>query len=307
MREIMSAIKSAEYTNGVAWGDVVTFIMDMHREKFDVSSITEDVNHAEEMYKKKLLLGSMRTLQWQRGILQHELRSYNCAATPIDRLRVFQEMMYVLLCGAGAGYSLLPRFINKIPPFMPRTGEKIVYTVLDSIEGWSTSIGVLIDSYANPASVYFQKQVVFDYSQIRPKGALIAGRFKAPGPSALVLCHERMVTLIDARLKESVYLRAIDYHELICMIADAVISGGVRRSALIALFDPSDVEMKACKTGNWYETKPYLARANNSGVFVRGQYTREDVREFEQYVKDFGEPGYIFVDSPYHLTNPLCA
>ena len=136
---------------------------------------------------------------------------------------------------------------------------------------------------------------------------MISGGFKAPGPDGLRRCLDRVEYLIQGLVLANKETRLSPIHVYdICMHAsDAVLSGGVRRSATICLFSPDDEEMMNAKTGNWFIDNPQRGRSNNSAVIVRDEVTKEQFSKIMESVKQFGEPGFYFVDSKEHTTN-LC-
>lgn len=324
-KEIASQIKfKSDYAKWIEseqrmenWEDAVDRVMNMHRNNPRFEKAFEDVTfsvmfaEAVQAYKNKEVLASQRALQYASDpIVKKHARQYNCSATYADRNEVFQQIMWVLLCGAGVGYSVQKQDVDKISQVQPRTKGTKTYVVPDTIEGWADSIGVLMSSYfvdEQPFPEYAGYEIKFDFSLIRPKGAFISGGFKAPGPDGLKATIEKIEKLLNSIVSTGTKkLTALNVHDVICHTADAVISGGVRRSALITLFDKDDTEMIACKTGDWYVTNPQRARANNSAVLVEGQFTKEEFEQYKKYIKEFGEPGFIIVKSDRFLYNP-CA
>ena len=155
-------------------------------------------------------------------------------------------------------------------------------------------------------SEYFGHEVVFDLSKIRPEGALIAGQFKAPGPeglrNSLMLAREVINTRLGNR--DTVALHPIDVYDIIMHVSDAVLSGGVRRSATICLFSKTDQEMMKAKTGNWFEKNPQRGRSNNSVLLVKKDLTKDEFDAILESTKEFGEPGFVFADSEDCGYNP---
>jgi ribonucleoside-diphosphate reductase alpha chain len=154
---------------------------------------------------------------------------------------------------------------------------------------------------------YEGRRVYFDLSQIRPKGAYISGGFKAPGPNGLRRSLDKIEHLLQGIVldsKEPIAIKPIDAYDITMHAADAVLSGGVRRSATICLFSPDDEEMMNAKTGNWFNENPQRGRSNNSAVIVRDETTPEEFGKIMESVKQFGEPGFVFVESKEHTTNP---
>jgi ribonucleoside-diphosphate reductase alpha chain len=155
-------------------------------------------------------------------------------------------------------------------------------------------------SYINGTST-----IKFDFSAIRPKGSPISGGFLAPGPDKLQDSIEKIRKILNRIANTYLNLKTIDAFDIICHIANAVISGGVRRSALVTLFDNDDEDMIKAKTGNWFYDNPQRARSNNSAYFLRNN--EEDkirFKEFQKYIKEYGEPGFVFVDDLDIVFNP---
>jgi ribonucleoside-triphosphate reductase (thioredoxin) len=298
-----------------SWSEAVKRIMDMHRTKYADKIIknpeVEDyIKFAELNYLKKRTLGAQRALQYGGApTLKNNARLFNCTGTIVDKPKVFQDIVFVLLAGCGAGYSIQKHHIEKLPRINKPTKSVKTYQVPDTCEGWADALGVLLSSYFVEGGQFpeYQDHIVqFDFSKIRPKGALVAGRFKAPGPDPLRFGLEKIRKILD-RCSESGNLRPIDCHDIICHAADFVISAGLRRSALICLFSPDDEEMAAAKTGNWFEENPQRGRANNSAVIQRNKISYEDYLKTMNNVKQFGEPGVYFVeDDRFVSTNPCC-
>lgn len=295
------------------WGESVERVMQMHRKKYAdkmTPELSELIDFAEDQYKQKRVLGAQRALQFGGDqLMSKNARLYNCTVSYADRPRFFQEAMYMLLCGAGVGFSVQKHHVAKLPNLHKRYGKKVkVFQVPDSIEGWADAFGVLLSSYLEtdqPFPEYAGCQVHFDFSKIRPKGAMISGGFKAPGPEglrqALLKCEE----LLDNEVKVSNRIRPITAYDFVMHMSDAVLSGGVRRSATICMFSKDDKEMLNAKTGDWYTTNPQRARSNNSVMLLRDELTREEWADIMKSVKSFGEPGFIFTDSLEFAYNPL--
>lgn len=299
------------------WSEAVDRVMDTHKIKYkDVWSdeLDKHVAFATELYRQKRVLGAQRMLQFGgKQILKNEMKIYNCAASYADRPEFFGEIFFLLLCGSGAGFSVQKHHVNKLPSIAPRTKHAKIFNVPDSIEGWATAVDVLMSSYFEGGGKYPEYQgrrVFFDLTSIRPKGSKISGGFKAPGPDPLRRALDRIEMLIENRLADyypnngNVYLRPIDVYDIVMHVSDAVLSGGVRRSATICLFSIDDEEMINAKTGNWFEKNPQRARSNNSALIVRNQVTEEQFNRLMRSVREFGEPGFVFTNSTEHVTNP---
>jgi len=291
-----------------SWDETVDRIYDMHRVKLNKlgllnNEILEMLNKSSDLEKQKRILSSQRGRQFASsketsGILKHEAKMYNCCSTYVDRLDAFGEIMYLLLCGCGVGYSLHKEFINKLPIVNENTGIELpIYTIEDSIEGWADSIKHLINN------LFFGFEVNFDYSEIRPQGALIDGKFTAPGPKPLMKAHKNIRKVIEQAQGRK--LRSIEIHDIICYIAESVVSGGVRRSAMIALFDKDDDEMLRAKTGNWMLENPQRAMANNSILIPNGNSLGyAELKSKISIIRQFGEPGFVHVPDYQYVVNP---
>jgi len=294
------------------WEDSVSRVMNMHRQFYQDKMTPELealIDKAETAYKNKLVLGAQRALQFGgEQLLKHHMKLYNCTATYADRPEFFGEYFYVLLCGAGAGISGLKHHIDKLPEIQNRTKQSKIHAVTDDIEGWATAADVLMSSYFSGGGKYPEfegRRVYFDLSAIRPKGAMISGGFKAPGPEPLRHALDKIEYLLQGLvLSGKTKLEPIHVYDIAMYIADAVLSGGVRRSAVIFLFSPDDEAMMNSKTGNWFEENPQRARSNNSALLVRGQITKDQFDKIFQRTKEFGEPGFIFAENEDVVFNP---
>ena len=283
----------------------------MHLEKFYMAK--EDFFNAFDLVKKKKLLASQRALQFGGpGVLKHNMRSYNCSTTYIDRLRAFAEIEYLLLCGAGVGFSVQKHHVEKLPLLVSLSidtfSHERTHKAEDSIEGWAEAFHVLISSYhlGNEHSGYHYH---FDLSDIRPQGAPLSTGGRAPGPEPLRLALERVRKVLHKAWSDGLAqtrLSPLQCHDIICHMSDSVLAGGVRRSALISVFSFDDEEMMNAKTGDWYVSNSQRARANNSAILLRNSTTKEDFLKLYNFTKEFGEPGFIFADTLESLFNP-CA
>jgi ribonucleoside-diphosphate reductase alpha chain len=295
-----------------SWDESVTRVMNMHRGYYKHTMSPELnllIDEAEAAYKLQYTLGAQRALQFGGDqLLKHQMRMYNCTSSYADRAAYFQELFYILLCGAGAGFSVQKHHVAKIPDISERKKQAKGWKVEDSIEGWADALGVLLSSYFVGGGTFpdFEaRKVYFDLSEIRPQGAEISGGFKAPGPEPLRKALDKIEHLLQSLVLAGVTrLQPIHVYDISMHAADAVLAGGVRRSATICLFSPDDEEMMVAKTGNWFIENPQRARSNNSAVIVRDEITREQFSNCMKSIKEFGEPGFYFVDNTEHTTNP---
>ncbi len=291
------------------WDQSVARVMGMHKEKYADKMSPKLEGYMDEVskdYKDQLILGAQRALQFGGSQLRkHEMKMYNCVSSHADRQEVFGEFTYMLLCGAGAGVSVQKHHVANLPRIQKRSQTVERFVIEDSIEGWKSAVQALMDSYMN-LQEEDRKVIDFDYSLIRPKGSRISGGFLAPGSQPLSRALTKIEDLCKGVLKGSnkAGLRPIHVYDICMHIADAVISGGVRRSATIFLFSVSDQEMLDAKTGNWYVENPQRARSNNSAMVLRSELTFEKFQEMMIKVKEFGEPAFIFTDNLEFTYNP---
>ena len=295
------------------WKEAVDRVRGMMHTRYDEFGISEDIDWAYDMMYKKKVLGSQRALQFGgEPILKRHAKIYNCTASYCDRLRFFQECFWLLLCGSGTGFSVQKHHVAKLPTLEHEieNDQAIKYIIDDSIEGWANALGVLLSSYfSKPVEEFKQyknSHIVFDYSNIRPKGSSLAsGVGTAPGYEPLANGLEKIRALLDRCISNSQKkLRSIDAYDIVMHSSDAVLSGGVRRSASLALFSPDDDEMAKAKTGNWYVENPQRARSNNSALLLKGETSFEEFAGLMQSVKEFGEPGFIWSESTEMIFNP---
>jgi ribonucleoside-diphosphate reductase alpha chain len=245
----------------------------------------------------------MRSLQFAgKPIALNNSRIFNCSFLPIDDYRSFSEVMFLLLSGCGVGYSVQSHHVDKLPEIKRPTKTKR-FLVGDSIEGWSDAVRALSKSYFTGAPT-----PNFDFRDIRAKGAqLITVGGKAPGPEPLKECLFQIQKIFD-RKENGDKLTSLEVHDIICYIADAVLSGGIRRAALISLFDLDDELMLTCKFGNWWEEQPQRGRANNSAVVMRHAITEDEFFNLWKKIElsGSGEPGIYFSNDKDWGTNPCC-
>ena len=282
------------------WEELVTRNMEMHIQKYP--HIEDQIRENYKLVYAKKVLPSMRSLQFGgRPIEVNPTRIYNCSFLHVDDYRAFSETMFLLLCGTGVGYSVQTHHIEKLPPIR-KPVKKRRFLVGDSIEGWADAIKAIMKAYMLGGSL-----PIFDFSDIRPKGAqLITSGGKAPGPEPLKECLFHIQKILD-RKQDGEQLKSIECHDILCYIADAVLAGGIRRSAMIALFDFDDQDMLTSKFGDWYIHNPQRGRANNSVVLVRHKMKeRADFARIMKAVEESkaGEPGIFWTNDAELGTNP---
>ena len=306
LSEITTHLKYAKYTPELerreTWEELITRNMEMHLVKFPELAV-EIENAYEYVYSKKVL-PSMRSLQFAgKPVEINNARIFNCSYLPIDDHRAFSEIMFLLLSGCGVGYSVQTHHVENLPDIRKPLKSKR-YLVGDSIEGWADAVRMLMKAYFGQISSCPK----FDFRDIRPKGSqLITVGGKAPGPEPLKIALMHVQAILD-RKKDGDKLTSVECHDIICHLADAVLSGGIRRAALISLFDLDDEDMLTCKFGNWWETNPQRGRSNNSAVLLRNKIDKETFLNLWKKIEasNSGEPGFIFTNDKDAGTNP-CA
>jgi ribonucleoside-triphosphate reductase (thioredoxin) len=285
------------------WSELVTRNMNMHIKKFP--SLEQEIRDTYQYVYDKKVLPSMRSMQFGgKPIEVSPNRIFNCAYAPIDDVRVFGEIMFLLLGGTGVGYSVQHHHVEKLPEIRKPSDKRTRrFLIGDSIEGWADAVKALIESYFKGSS-----KLRFDFSDIRPKGArLVTSGGKAPGPQPLKECLFKIEGLLDAK-EDGDQLSPIEVHDIVCYIADAVLAGGIRRAALISLFSADDEEMLGAKAGAWWELNPQRGRANNSVVLMRHKIDKETFMNVWKRVEESrsGEPGFYLSNDKEWGCNPCC-
>jgi len=283
------------------WQELVDRNKKMHLDKYP--QLSQDIEAAYQFVYDKKILPSMRSLQFAgKPININNARLYNCCFLPVDHVDAFSEVMFLLLSGTGVGYSVQQHHVEKLPEINKPVKNRR-YLVGDSIEGWADAVKVLMTAYMKGKAM-----PVYDFSDVREKGApLITSGGKAPGPEPLKDCLHNVQKILD-RKQNGEQLTSLEVHDILCYIADAVLAGGIRRSAMISLFDIDDDDMLTCKFGNWWETAPQRGRANNSAVIVRSKVEEEVFMDLWKKIEasGSGEPGFFFTNDKDWGMNP-CA
>jgi ribonucleoside-diphosphate reductase alpha chain len=273
------------------WDESTARVIGMHQDKYGL-----ELPHLLDAYQSKLIGGSQRGLQFGGlAIEQKNERIYNCTVSHCDRLDFFKECFFLLLCGCGTGFSVQKHHVAQLPPVHKPQGSAR-FVIEDSIEGWAAAAHQLLSAFMGDAEF-----PLFDYSEIRPKGAALTHGGQAPGPAPLRKALNKVRALLMGRAGDQ--LRPVDAFDITMHLADAVISGGIRRSATIAVFSADDEEMMTAKTGNWFVDNPQRGRANISAM-ITPDIEQPVFDALFQSTKEFGEPGFIFCKSAEYLYNP---
>jgi ribonucleoside-diphosphate reductase alpha chain len=255
--------------------------------------------------RKKKILPSMRALQFAGPAAEvNNSRIYNCCFLPVDSLHSFSETMFLLLGGTGVGYSVQKHHVEQLPAIKKQeTYKHRNWLIEDSIMGWADAVKVLMKFYFEGGH-----KPKFDFRAIRHKGArLVTAGGKAPGPEPLKICLAHVDAIMD-RKENGEKLTPLECHDIMCHIANSVLAGGIRRSAMIALFSHDDEEMITCKYGNWWELNEQRGRSNNSAVLERGSVGKEEFDALWKRIEasGSGEPGIYWTNDRDWGTNPCC-
>ena len=254
----------AKYHDGYgreAWADTVArYSKNVLQGKLD----DRTVRLLEEAIYAMEIMPSMRAMMTAGAALDRDnTAGYNCSYLPIDDPRSFDEAMYILLCGTGVGFSCERQFVAKLPevPEISKDGWTQLIVVEDSKEGWATAFREVIEALWNGF------EPTWNVSKVRPAGARLktfGGR--ASGPAPLVDLFNFVVSTFKAAAGRK--LTSIECHDIMCKVGEIVVCGGVRRSAMISLSNLSDDRMRHAKSGQWWETDPQRALANNSACYT---------------------------------------
>lgn len=250
------------------WNEIVNRTLIMHLKRFP--KISKELTTAMEYVRDMKIGGSQRSLQFASDFIdKNNFKMYNCSFMHMNRTKSFSESMFVLLSGAGVGYSIQSRHVDQLP-VIRKHPEMYKYLIMDSIEGWSMAVDVLIEAYMLNRPI-----PIFDFSAIRPEGSIINSTgSKSPSYRNLQRSLDNANKVLASAVGRK--LKPIEVHDIMCHIAYCVQSGGIRRASLIALFDKGDSEMLTCKSGDWWVNNPQRAMANNSVILKHGDFTEEE-------------------------------
>jgi hypothetical protein len=283
------------------WEEIVDRYQDMMIKKYP--KLKDAIVKSAELIREKKVLPSMRALQFAGPAAEvNHARIYNCCYLPVDSLYSFSETMFLLLGGTGVGYSVQKHHIEQLPTIKKQdTYKQRTWLIEDSIMGWADSVKVLMKFYFEGG---FKPK--FDFRAIRHKGArLITAGGKAPGPEPLKLCLAHIDAIME-RKEDNQKLTSLECHDIMCHVANSVLAGGIRRSAMIALFNQDDEDMITCKYGNWWELNEQRGRANNSAVLERDKIGEDEFFDLWKRIEasGSGEPGVYWTNNKDWGTNP---
>jgi ribonucleoside-diphosphate reductase alpha chain len=285
------------------WDEIVDRYVTMMIKKYP--NLEEQIKDSATFIRKKKVLPSMRALQFAGAAAEvNNSRIYNCCFLPIDSVHSFSETMFLLLGGTGVGYSVQKHHVEQLPTIVKSDKFKHRnWLIEDSIMGWADAVKVLMKFYFEGGL-----KPKFDFRAIRHKGArLVTAGGKAPGPEPLKICLAHIDAIME-RKENGSKLTPLECHDILCHIANSVLAGGIRRSAMIALFSHDDEEMITCKYGDWWETNEQRGRANNSAVLERGSVGEEEFQSLWKRIEasGSGEPGIYWTNDKDWGTNPCC-
>lgn len=306
LSDLIVFTKYAKYRSDLkrreTWDEIVDRYFIMMENKYP--ELGAAISAKIDFIRDKKILPSMRALQFAGPAMEvNNARGYNCCYLPVDSYHAFSETMFLLLGGTGVGYSVQKHHIAQLPAIVKPTKRRR-YLVQDSIIGWADAVKALMKAYLG----YSHSLPVFDFSDIRPKGArLVTAGGKAPGPEPLNKCLYEVQRILQ-RKQEGEKLSPLDCHDILCHIANAVLAGGIRRAAMISLFSHDDNEMLECKYGNWWELNEQRGRANNSAVLERDKISEQEFRKLWHKIElsGSGEPGFYWTNDKEWGTNPCC-
>jgi ribonucleoside-diphosphate reductase alpha chain len=277
------------------WAETVDRYVEFFRDHLQSFGYVGDepiFDEVREAILKHEVMPSMRALMTAGPALKrNNIAGYNCSFIAVNDVRAFSEAMLVLLNGTGVGFSVERKYVSELPA-VPAEFEAVddVIVVGDSKEGWVMAFRQLL------SSLFDGKLPSWDVSQVRPAGARLktfGGRASGPGP-LLQLFQFTVDTLSTARGRS---LTPAEAHDLMCKVGDVVVSGGVRRSALISLSDLDDFEMAKAKSGSWWEQHGHRALANNSAVYSSKPSAAHFLREWRNLIESqSGERGIFNVE-----------
>jgi ribonucleoside-diphosphate reductase alpha chain len=285
------------------WDEIVDRYQEMMIKKYP--KLEQAIKDSAVFIREKKVLPSMRALQFAGPAMEvNNARGYNCAYLPVDSLYSFSETMFLLLGGSGVGFSVQKHHVAQLPAVKKQENYKQRnYLIEDSIMGWADAVKVLMKFYFEGG---FKPK--FDFRAIRHKGArLVTAGGKAPGPEPLKICLSHIDAIME-RKEDGEKLSPLEAHDIMCHIANSVLAGGIRRSAMISLFSHDDEEMITCKYGNWWELNEQRGRSNNSAVLKRGEVSEEEFKSLWKRIEasGSGEPGIYWTNDVDWGTNPCC-
>ncbi len=262
------------------WIETVDRYISFMKENLADKLSSEEYNEIREAILKQEAMPSMRLLQFSGDPARRcNATAYNCSFVAPTKLQDFGEILYLSACGCGVGFAVESQNVGKLPQVQIQTGKKLpIYIIEDSKEGWADALVFGLKTWFNG------KDVEFDYSKIRPAGARLktmGGKASGPDPLKALLIFTREIIL----RRQGKRLTNLNVHDIICKIGEAIVSGGVRRTAMISLSDLDDQEMRHAKDGQFFYTNPQRSMANNSAVYTEKPTNTEFMDEWISLMK----------------------
>lgn len=277
-----------ELSRRETWVETVDRAVDYLKELSEYRLSTETYAHVRQAVLEMRAMPSMRLLAMAGpAARRNNIAIYNCSYQPVESLDSFVEALIISMSGCGVGYSVERQYVENFP----RIQRQLEFTparhvIEDSAEGWAAALRFGLETWFEGGDVQF------DFSQVRPAGAPLrikGGRASGPEPLRKMLDFTRARILA----RQGSFLRSLDAHDIMCAIGGAAVSGGVRRTAMIALFDQDDTEMKTCKDGDFWRENSQRWNANDSAVWPARRLTQAEVAHYILDMVDTGrgEPG----------------
>lgn len=269
------------------WIETVDRYIGFMRENMGSKITEKEYAEVREGILNQEIMPSMRLLQFAGPAARKtNVCAYNCSFIAPEKFEDLAEIMYISMCGTGVGFSVESQNVQKFDQIKLQTGKKLPkHVIADSKEGWADALTLGVKTWVSGADVDF------DFSQLRPAGTRLktmGGKSSGPEPLRRLLTFTRQKMLS----RQGKRLRNIDVHDIICMIGDCVVSGGVRRSAMISLSDLDDTDIRDAKKGSFYLNEPQRMLANNSAVYVTKPSNNEFMEEWLALMKSgSGERG----------------
>lgn len=270
------------------WVETVNRAVDFMRELSDYRLSADVYDRVRQGILEMKVMPSMRLLAMAGpAARRNNIALYNCSYMSVDSIDSFVEALIISMSGCGVGFSVERRYVEQFPRIARQKGDPVqTFVVPDSSEGWAQAVRVGLEAW------FHGQDMEFDYSEVRLAGAPLrvkGGRASGPEPLRKMLDFAR--TRILSR--QGGFLRPLDAHDIMCAVGDAAVSGGVRRTAMISLFDYDDQEMRHCKDGDFWRNNSQRWNANNSAVWPERELTQTEVTRFvlDMVESGRGEPG----------------
>jgi ribonucleoside-diphosphate reductase alpha chain len=245
------------------WIETVDRYVNFMKENIGTKLTDDEYAEVREAILCQEAMPSMRLLQFAgKAARTTNVAAYNCSYIAPQKLEDFAEIMYISMCGTGVGFTVESQTVQALPQIKKQSGKKLPpHVIADNKEGWCDALTLGLKTW------FDGKDIDFDFGELRPAGARLktmGGKSSGPQPLRSLLSFARRKILS----KQGNRLSNIDVHDICCKIGEIVVSGGVRRSAMISISDLDDREMRSAKTGQFYIAEPQRMMANNSAVYT---------------------------------------